>query len=142
MLTTQESTTVGAVADEHGVPRRLSGEEFKRRRDALGLGRSELAARAGVDRSRVKMLEEDDPRLRDNTVGAIDRALSDLEREMGMNEPGVVALGDPADDLVEFSVEGNFGVRAVVKGPVRDIDALREAVAKLISDMNRDTPNG
>lgn len=52
------------------------------------------------------------------------------------------AVGNPSDDLVEFSVEGNFGVRAVVKGPVRDIEALREAVAKLIADMNRDAPNG
>lgn len=48
---------------------------------------------------------------------------------------GARHLGNPDDDMVEFTVEGNFGVRAVVKGPVRDMDALQTAVSKLIGDM-------
>lgn len=51
---------------------------------------------------------------------------------------GARQLGDPEDDLVEFTVEGNFGVRAVVKGPVRDMDAMQAAVSKLISGMQVD----
>lgn len=51
---------------------------------------------------------------------------------------GARSIGVPNDDLVEFTVEGNFGVRAVVKGPIRDMDALQDAVARLISDMQLD----
>lgn len=65
----------------------------------------------------------------------------------GDNPPEPVApegarqIGDPGDDLVEFVVEGNFGVRAVVKGPVRDMDALQAAVSKLIAGMQVEESN-
>ena len=36
---------------------------------------------------------------------------------------------------MEFTIEGNFGVRAVVKGPVKDMDELQRAVAKLVREM-------
>ncbi len=45
-------------------------------------------------------------------------------------------VGDPGDDLIEFTVKGNFGVSAIVKGPIRDIDQLQEAVSKLIAGMS------
>ena len=48
---------------------------------------------------------------------------------------GVTPLGDPSDELVEFRVSGAFGVQAVVRGPIRDIDALQAAVSKLIAGM-------
>lgn len=135
-MTVRNIATLGYVAEDMGSGQHPAGEDYKRRRNDLGLSRSELAKRAGVDRSRVQMLEEDDPRLRSNTVGAIDRALGDLEREMGMDMPSQVKpIGDPADDMMEVVVEGNFGVRAVVKGPVRDKEALQEFVRNLIADM-------
>lgn len=49
--------------------------------------------------------------------------------------PGVRPIGDPSDELVEFRVSGAFGVQAVVRGPIRDIDALQAAVSKLIAGM-------
>lgn len=54
---------------------------------------------------------------------------------------GTRHLGNPEDDLVEFAVEGNFGVRAVVKGPIRNMDALQEAVSKLIAGMQIEESN-
>lgn len=54
---------------------------------------------------------------------------------------GARQVGDPEDDLVEFTVEGNFGVRAVVRGPVRDMEALQAAVSKLISGMQVEESN-
>ena len=48
---------------------------------------------------------------------------------------GTRQTGDPADDLVEFNVRGSFGVRAVVRGPIRDIDALPEAISNFIANM-------
>lgn len=55
--------------------------------------------------------------------------------------PGEARLGasrpveESLDDLVEFTIEGNFGVKAVVKGPIRDIDALQAAVSRLVAGM-------
>jgi hypothetical protein len=46
---------------------------------------------------------------------------------------------DIGEDYVEFTVEGNFGVRAVVRGPVRDMPELQKAVAELLRDM-RENP--
>lgn len=51
----------------------------------------------------------------------------------GLTEPR--PIGEPSDELVEFRVSGSFGVQAVVRGPIRDIDALQAAVSKLIADM-------
>lgn len=53
----------------------------------------------------------------------------------------VQPLGDPSEGLVAFEIFGNFGVRAVVKGPVRDLDALQAAVSKLIAGMQIDESN-
>lgn len=52
--------------------------------------------------------------------------------------PSVRPIGDPNDGLVEFRVSGAFGVQAVVRGPIRDIDALQAAVSKLIAGMSVD----
>jgi len=41
-------------------------------------------------------------------------------------------------DFVQFEITGNFGVKAIVKGPVRDIDVLQEAASKLIAGMSLD----
>lgn len=56
-------------------------------------------------------------------------------------EVTVRPIGDPEDDLVEFTVVGNFGVRAVVKGPIRNLDALQASVSKLIAGMQVDESN-
>lgn len=52
--------------------------------------------------------------------------------------PNVRPIGDPENELVEFRVSGAFGVQAVVRGPIRDIDALQAAVSKLIAGMRVD----
>lgn len=43
------------------------------------------------------------------------------------------------EDFVQFEISGNFGVRAIVKGPVRDIDALQAAALKLAAGLNAET---
>lgn len=50
-------------------------------------------------------------------------------------------IGDPGDDLVEFQISGNFGVTAVVKGPIRDLDVLQATVSKIIAGMQIDESN-
>lgn len=117
------------------------GAEIQERRLKLGISVKGLAEKAGVDRGRLAALEAGDASVRATTVGAVKSALDRLEHELGMDLP-MRQIGEPADDLVEFTVEGNFGVRAVVKGPVRDLDALQAAVSRLVRDMQTDeAPN-
>lgn len=87
------------------------------------------------------------PRPRRNTFEAIENAANwprgtaravwegEAPPELPDLPPGARRIGDPGDDLVEFHVEGNFGIRAVVKGPIRDMDALQQAVSRLIAGM-------
>lgn len=114
------------------------GAAIKSRFDALGISEREWHNTTGIDRKTLNRAIRNEPGTRPSTYDAIESNLARLEG-FAAGKPGAVrAIGDPDDDLVEFSVEGNFGVRAVVKGPVRDIEAMREAVAKLIADMNQD----
>jgi transcriptional regulator with XRE-family HTH domain len=100
------------------------------RRERLGMTIKDLAEEAQVDRGRLSALEAGASSPRPSTIGAVLRALERLEREMGL-------AGTSADDYdtVEFEVAGNFGVRVVVKGPVRDRAELEESVLRLISRM-------
>jgi len=66
-------------------------------------------------------------------VAAVIRTLSDLEHEMGMDEPDPSRRAEP--NLIEFEVTGDFGVRVVVKGPVENAAELEASVARLIRDM-------
>lgn len=113
-----------------------TGGRIRERRARLGLSVKELAERAGVDRDTLSNLEAGG-NARLQTVRSIERALSEME-----TEPSVQPVGDPDDGLVEFVVEGHFGVRAVVKGPIRDIDKLQEAVGRLIAGMDKPHPEG
>lgn len=123
-LLAPEAVTVSLVNGEMGAL-------VRERRTRLGMSVSALAKAAKVDRGRLSALESGDDTVQDRTVGAVLSALERLEQEMGMD----AAAAGEAEGLVEFIVEGNFGVRAVVKGPVRDMDRLQEAVAKLVREM-------
>lgn len=102
----------------------------------MGISNVEFAAKARVDRGTLGRALKDDERVGAKTWSRIEQTATKLERELGMDEPAQVQpIGDPAEDLVTFEVQGNFGVRAVVKGPVRDLAALQDAVSKIIADM-------
>ena len=132
------ATSVKAVMSEQGG-------QFKARRTAIGLSVSALAKRAGVDRGSLTNLEDGKP-VRDTTVALIDKTLSDLEHELGMDEPSVVeapaAAAAPA--MIRFTVEGVYGAKAlVVEGPVENIAELEAAVDKIMRRLageQGDTP--
>lgn len=111
------------------------GVELKERFDALGISYREWDERTGIDRQTLSRAFQG--RSQDSTYTAIDAELTRLERHVrGIPEDAPT----PEEDYVEFTAEGNFGVRVVVRGPVRNMDALREAVSKLIEDMKTDNP--
>jgi transcriptional regulator with XRE-family HTH domain len=131
MLTALRTATVTPVVDNQG-DRKAIGEDIRDRRRALGLNHSELAALAKVDRSRVTKAEKGDESLRDSTIGAIHRALSDLEQEMGMDLPSRVVAPN-APHVIRFVVEGVYGAKAlVVEGPVENIAELEAAVDRIM----------
>lgn len=111
-----------------------AGANIQRRRLAMGLSVSKLAAEAKVDRGRLAALEAGDPKVRPSTIGAVESALERLETEMGMNAPSALDT-----DYVEFRIPELGDM--VVRGPVRDLDALQKAVARLLREMRGDTPN-
>lgn len=94
----------------------------------MGLSVRQLAKEADVDRNRLAALESGDPHVRETTVSKVDAALTRLEQEMGMDDA-------PRDGVVEFRVSGSFGVDIVVRGPVRDLDALEASVNRILSRM-------
>lgn len=112
-----------------------TGGDVHARRTAIGMSVSALAKRAGVDRGSLAALEEGRT-VRDTTVAAVLRTLSELEHEMGMDVPEPAPPAQP--HLMEFEVTGDFGVRIVVKGPVEDAAELEASVARLIRDMRSD----
>lgn len=109
------------------------GQEIERRLDELGISDREFYAKTGIDRKTLKRAIAEEPGTRPSTYIAIIAALDRLER-MVRGEPAA----QPEADYVEFTVEGNFGVRAVVKGPVKDMEELQRAVARLVREMRDD----
>jgi hypothetical protein len=127
-----ESTLV--VDDERG-------RAIQERLDVLGISDREFHEVTGIDRKTLRRAVAGEDRVLPRTYTAIEAAIDKLEQRVA-GIP-IRVSDDPADDLVEFTVEGNFGVRAVVKGPVRDMAALQAAVSKLVRDMQSgsDSPN-
>jgi transcriptional regulator with XRE-family HTH domain len=133
MSTMRERASVSAMTE--GV-----GHRIRERRTRIGMPVNALAERAGVDRGRLAAIEAGTAKnVRPATIGAIERALDELEVEHGIADPGLPPgarrIGDPADDLIEFTIEGTDGIKAVVKGPIRNMDELQAAAQKLIEGM-------
>lgn len=127
-------TSVGAVMSERG-------EQFKARRTAMGLSVSALAKRAGVDRGSLAALE-DGKGVRDTTVVQIEKTLSDLEHELGMDVPSVVESPAAADTSkpLRFVFHDVFGIGEIIaEGPVDHPDELVAAIRELLADI-RTTP--
>jgi len=110
-------------------------------RDA-GMGPTELAEYAGVSRGLVYRILNAEDGVRDSSFLRLERALDAFEHETGTDEGAPAGLVSTEEGLVEFEVTGDFGVRVVVKGPVKDADAIEASVVRLIRDMrNKDVGN-
>ena len=60
-----------------------------------------------------------------------------LENALTAREEAIGGPPDQPEHTVEFMLEGNFGVRVRVKGPVDDLPALERSVARLIKQMGQ-----
>lgn len=91
----------------------------------------DLAEVAGVNRDTIAAIEKGKG-FRTSSLTKIERALGQLEEEMGIDTP--ITPSNPTG-LVEFEVTGDFGVRVVVRGPVADLPELQRSVAELVRGM-------
>lgn len=115
------------------------GKRVEATRVERGWSREEAARRAGISAITWKRVE-DGLKVHDSKLAAVLRVVDvDDDATVVALPNGVRRVGDPDSDFVEFVVEGTFGVRAVVKGPIRDIDELQRAVSGLIAGMNMDS---
>ena len=79
--------------------------------EAIGIPKKQFASRAGVDRGTLDRVLAGDGSVQGRTVAKIERALTDLEDEIGMAESG---------RLVTTTVEVN-GATVTVKGTPEDV---------------------
>ncbi|WP_294567547.1 helix-turn-helix domain-containing protein [uncultured Arthrobacter sp.] len=120
------------------------GDAIKSRRAEIGLSVSALAKRAGVDRGSLATLEAGGA-VRDTTLAAVEKALSDLEHETGMDVPSRVQeprghVEEERGGIVRIRLENVFGATsAVVEAPADNPDALAAALDVLMRRMNERT---
>lgn len=140
-----------AVAYKADLPVVTTGEGYedtrggaiKRRVEALGIGDREWHEATGIDRKTLNRAIENVSTVRPSTYTAIEAELDKLEAlKAGRPAARVIRSDDPGVDMMEVTVEGNFGVRAVVKGPVRDSDVIQSFVRDLMRGMERRDPKG
>lgn len=123
-----------APLDEEQSPLVMSGPEVKRRRKRIGMSIEELAAEAQVSRDTLSDYEGEVRKPHPNTSRKVRAALEKIEHETGMDAPGW------GGDIIEFEVSGDFGVRVVVRGPIRDAEELQRSAAALVREIRASGP--
>ena len=123
----ETSGTIRLVTDSE------RGQRIQARLDALGMTARQFQERTSISRDTLRKAVAGEASVRPNTYDLIESKLDQFERQA----EGFEGLKGqrPEDDLIEFELSGNFGVRVVVKGPIRDQAALEESVARLIREM-------
>lgn len=109
------------------------GQRIQARLDALRMTARQFHERTNISRDTLRKAVAGDPSVRENTYQQIETKLDQFEQQA----EGFRGLKgeSPDDDIIEFELSGNFGVRVVVKGPIRDQAALEESVSRLIREM-------
>lgn len=106
------------------------GHEIRERRERHKLTKSALARKVGIHRDTLTDIEAG-AGYQDATMAKILEGLDELDEEAGLvDQPESATAVELA--LVEFEVFGPIGVRVVVKGPIKDIEALERSVTKLV----------
>lgn len=107
------------------------GAQIRRRREALGLSTYEFAERAGMSRTTLGKIEDDDETVKESKYRDAERALDSVEYEVS----GPYDRANEGDELVEYRLTGDFGVSLIVKGPISQRGELEASVARLLREM-------
>lgn len=130
-LAHETSGTIRLVTDSE------RGQRIQQRLDALRMTARQFHEQTGISRDTLRKAIAGESSVRSNTYEQIENKLTAFEQQAAGFE-GLKAK-DPEDDLIEFELSGNFGVRVVVKGPIRDQEALEQSVTRLIREMRGDS---
>lgn len=133
---TQTSSSAPAIdsadAELAALAERAAAAESRIAR--LGVPKSELARAAGLDRGTMARALKADPRTLANdarTWVKLERALSEMEEEVGFDAPGSALVRTAeSDDAVTSTVEKD-GARITLSGRA---DAVAEAIRKVLQD--------
>ena len=129
LQTAPDGADLPAMTDQEG-----RGAAIQRRLEALGISDRDWMQQTGIDIKTVHRAIREEPGTRPSSYLAIESALATIEDRMA-GKPTAAPADDPDAGLVEFRLSGNFGVDVVVKGPIRDREALEESVARLLREM-------
>lgn len=125
MATTAEMPRLVSVTDEDDQGDR--GKRIQERRLQLGLSVSALARKANVYRDTITSVESGGDGTRETTYAVIERALDELEEEMGPDPQ------PPPSRVVRYIVKNVYGAESlVVEGPVENIAELERSVDRFL----------
>lgn len=138
-MVTQQGTERLRPMSKEPVPTRADrGAWIERRMRLIGISQRAFAEHAGINRATVKKAVEGDEGVLERNLRRIEKALDDLEEEMGI-EPEDLSRQGGAGPLT-FQMTTPDGMEIIVSGPVEDADMLREQVTKLIEEFKPKNP--
>lgn len=96
------------------------GQRIQTRLDAIGISKSEFAERASIDRGTLDRVIADDEKVRERTWARVEKAIADLEDELGSAQSGRMVTS-----TVEFR-----GAKITMQGtPAEVAEAIRQVLA-------------
>lgn len=114
------------------------GARIERRMRLMKVSQRAFAEHTGIHRNTIKKAVEGDEGVLERNLRRIEKALDDLEEEMGI-EPEDWHQQSDAGPLI-FQMTTPDGMEITVSGPVEDADMLREQVTKLIEEFKPKNP--
>jgi transcriptional regulator with XRE-family HTH domain len=117
------------------------GRALKRRRLSLGIKSiSELHRESGLSREAITAAEEGHGSTA--TYERLEAWFDRFEHETGSDAGEAAAHMENNNGIVEFTVEGDFGVRVVVRGPIADVEALERSVGRIVTTIRENQKEG
>jgi DNA-binding XRE family transcriptional regulator len=113
-------------SQEHPDSQAARGAAIKAERDAAFMTQEDVAIPTGLSRQTIARAEHGH---------ASESTYRTLENFFKNEISGPVAPAADNGGLVEFEIEGDFGVRVVVRGPVENVEALERSVARIVASI-------
>lgn len=138
MVTQQAAERLRHMSKEPAPTRADRGAWIERRMRLIGISQRAFAEHAGINRATVKKAVEGDEGMLERNLRRIEKALDDLEEEMGIEPDDSRQHGGPGPLIFQMTTPD--GMEITVSGPVEDADMLRKQVTKLIEEFKPKNP--